>query len=85
MPNGSPLSVYSRPEKVWVDGALELQQGEFRRHQLEHHRAIFEFGAQPCDRGRENPSVIGCQGQYFGFFTETALAFARVKLKNHRV
>jgi hypothetical protein len=38
--------------------ALQLQQGEFRRHQLEHHRAVFDLGAQPRDSRCENAAMI---------------------------
>jgi len=40
------------------DGALQFGQREFTRHQFEHHRAIFELGAQPRDRGREDAAVV---------------------------
>jgi hypothetical protein len=29
--NGNPLSVYSRPEKVWIDGALLYDVASGRR------------------------------------------------------
>jgi len=35
--NGNPLSVYSRPEKVWVDGALLYDNQDRRR------RAVSDF------------------------------------------
>ena len=38
--------------------ALQLQQGEFRRHQFEYHGTVFDLGAQPRDPGRENAAVI---------------------------
>ena len=41
-----------------LDGALQFGERELARHQLEHHRTIFEFGAQPRDRGREDAPVI---------------------------
>ena len=41
-----------------LNAALQLQQGEFRRHQFEHHGAVFDLGAQPCDPGSENAAVI---------------------------
>ena len=28
-----------------LNAALQLQQGEFRRHQFEHHRTVFDLGA----------------------------------------
>ena len=40
------------------DGALQLGQREFARHQFEHHRAVFELGAQSRDRGREDAAVV---------------------------
>ncbi|PAX08778.1 amidohydrolase [Sphingomonas lenta] len=44
--NGNPLSVYTRPEKVWVDGALLYDANDPRRRPM----SDFELG-QP---GREN-------------------------------
>ena len=41
-----------------LDGALQFGEREFARHQLEHHRAVFQLGAQPRDRGREDAAVI---------------------------
>src|SRR5258705_8476985 len=38
--------------------ALQLQQGEFRRHQFEYHGTVFDLGAQPRDSGCENAAVI---------------------------
>ena len=35
--NGNPLSVYSRPEKVWVDGALLFDSSNRKR------RAVSDF------------------------------------------
>ena len=35
-----------------------LGQREFLRHQLEHHRPVFELGAQPRDRGRQDAAMI---------------------------
>ena len=35
--NGNPLSVYSRPEKVWVDGALMFDSANRKR------RAVSDF------------------------------------------
>ena len=35
--NGNPLSVYSRPEKVWVDGALLFDSSDRKR------RAVTDF------------------------------------------
>src|SRR5258708_19655427 len=42
-----------------LNTALQLQQGELRRHQFEHDRAIFDLGAQSCDSGCENAAMIG--------------------------
>ncbi len=41
-----------------LNTALQLQQGEFGRHQLEYHRTVFDLGAQPRDAGRENAAMI---------------------------
>lgn len=38
--------------------ALQLQQGELGRHQLEYHRAVFDLGAQPRDPGCEDAAMI---------------------------
>ncbi|GAA4642427.1 amidohydrolase [Pontixanthobacter gangjinensis] len=38
--NGDPLSVYSRPEKVWVDGALLFDSGDPKRRPV----SDFELG-----------------------------------------
>ena len=42
-----------------LDAALQLQQGEGRRHQFEHDRPIFDLGAQPRDAGGEDAAMIG--------------------------
>jgi hypothetical protein len=41
---------------------LQLQQGEFRRHQFENHGTVFDLGAQPRDSGCENAAVIAGHG-----------------------
>jgi hypothetical protein len=41
-----------------LDGVLQFRQGELGRHQLEHHGAVLELGAQPRDGGRQNAAVI---------------------------
>ena len=41
-----------------LDGALQFGEREFGRHQLEHHRAVFQLGAQPRDRGGEDAAVV---------------------------
>src|SRR5215831_2168485 len=41
-----------------LDGGLQLGEREFRRHQLEDHRAILQLGAQARDRGRENAPMV---------------------------
>jgi len=38
--NGNPLSVYSRPEKVWIDGALMYDSGDPKRRPV----SDFELG-----------------------------------------
>jgi imidazolonepropionase-like amidohydrolase len=38
--NGNPLSVYSRPEKVWIDGALLFDSGDPKRRPI----SDFELG-----------------------------------------
>ncbi len=43
-----------------LDRALQLQQGESGRHQLEDDRPVFDLAAQPADRGREDPAMVGC-------------------------
>ena len=52
------LLVQPHPQKR-LDGTLQLQQGERRRHQLEHHRAVFDFAAQPPDRGGQDAAMVG--------------------------
>ena len=42
-----------------LNTALQLQQGELRRHQLEHDRTVFDLGAKPGDPGREDAAMIG--------------------------
>ncbi len=44
------------------DGALQIGEGELARHQLEHHGAIFQLGAQSRDRGRKDAAVIESHG-----------------------
>jgi imidazolonepropionase-like amidohydrolase len=41
--NGNPLSVYSRPEKVWIDGALLYDRSD----PAEHGRTDFDLGFVP--------------------------------------
>src|SRR5262245_7222650 len=41
-----------------LDGTLQLQQRERRRHQLENDRAVFDLGAQPRDAGGKDAAVI---------------------------
>src|SRR5579864_5245027 len=41
-----------------LDRALQPQEREAFRHQLEDDRAIFDLGPQPCDRGREDAAMI---------------------------
>src|SRR6267154_41499 len=41
-----------------LDGALQLQQREGRRHQLEHDRPVFDLAAQAAERGRQDPAMI---------------------------
>ena len=41
-----------------LDGALKLGQSEYRRHQLENDRPIFEFRTQSPHRRRQNTPVI---------------------------
>ena len=38
--NGNPLSVYSRPEKVWIDGALLFDSSDPKRRPV----SDFELG-----------------------------------------
>jgi imidazolonepropionase-like amidohydrolase len=38
--NGNPLSVYARPEKVWIDGALMFDSGDAKRRPV----SDFELG-----------------------------------------
>ncbi|MDQ3697530.1 MAG: amidohydrolase [Gemmatimonadota bacterium] len=45
--SGNPFSVYSRPEKVWVDGAMLYD----RLDPAEHWRTDFELGFVPVNRG----------------------------------
>ena len=45
-----------------LNTALQLQQGEIGRHQFEHHRTIFDLGAQPRDAGGENAAVVTGHG-----------------------
>jgi len=41
-----------------LDRFLQLQKRETVRHQLEHHGAVFDFGAQPRQRRRQNSPMI---------------------------
>src|SRR6516164_2164860 len=52
------LFVQPHPRQCF-DRALQLQQRERRRHQLENDRSILDLAAQPTDRGGEDPPMIG--------------------------
>src|SRR3954447_2706243 len=52
------ILLVDQPACERLNTALQLQQGEFRRHQFEYHGAIFDLGAQPRDAGGENATVI---------------------------
>src|SRR5262245_5985474 len=41
-----------------LDRVLQLGQGKFMRHELEHDGAIFELGAQPSDGGCQDAPVV---------------------------
>src|SRR5215470_20184492 len=41
-----------------LDRALQLKQCEFRRHQLEYHGTVFDFGSKPRDAGRQNAAMV---------------------------
>ena len=45
--SGNPFSVYSRPERVWIDGALMYD----RNDATEQWRTDFELGFVPANRG----------------------------------
>jgi imidazolonepropionase-like amidohydrolase len=45
--SGDPFSVYSRPEKVWIDGAMLFD----RLDPLQRWRTDFELGFVPEERG----------------------------------
>ncbi|HKG93029.1 MAG TPA: amidohydrolase, partial [Gemmatimonadaceae bacterium] len=45
--SGNPFSVYSRPERVWIDGALMYD----RNDDTEQWRTDFELGFVPANRG----------------------------------
>ncbi len=52
------ILLVDQPACKRLNTALQLQQGEFRRHQFEYHGAVFDFRAQPRDAGRENAAVV---------------------------
>src|SRR5215467_5592829 len=54
----SKILLVHQPACKRLNTALQLQQGEFRRHQFEHDGAVFDLGAQPRDPGGENAAVI---------------------------
>src|SRR5207248_4574505 len=41
-----------------LDGPLQLQQREGRRHQLENHRPVFDLASQTPERRRQDPAMI---------------------------
>ena len=45
--SGNPFSVYSRPEKVWVDGAMLFDRADTEQR----WRTDFELGFVPAERG----------------------------------
>jgi len=45
--NGSPLSVYARPEKVWVDGALLYDANDPKRRPVSDFELGQLLGEQP--------------------------------------
>jgi imidazolonepropionase-like amidohydrolase len=45
--SGNPFSVYSRAERVWVDGAMLYDRSD----PTEQWRTDFELGFVPTDRG----------------------------------
>ena len=47
-----------QPPGERLDAALQLQQRERIRHQLEHDRMVFDLGPQPGNSRRENPAMI---------------------------
>ncbi len=47
-----------RPARQSFDGALQLQQGEGRWHQLEDHRPVFDLGSQPRDPGSQDAAMV---------------------------
>ena len=47
-------------------GFLQLGEGEFRWHQLEQHRPVFDLGAQAADGGGGNAAVVGGQRHAIG-------------------
>ncbi|CWP29555.1 Uncharacterised protein [Neisseria meningitidis] len=44
------------------DTVLQLQQREFGRHQFKNHGAVFDFGAQAGQGGRQYATVIVAHG-----------------------
>ncbi|MGH7719905.1 MAG: amidohydrolase family protein, partial [Gemmatimonadaceae bacterium] len=45
--SGNPFSIYTRAEKVWIDGAMLYDRSDV----AEHWRTDFELGYVPADRG----------------------------------
>src|SRR4029077_6964552 len=47
-----------QPPRDRLDGVLQFGERELGRHQLEHHRTVFQLRAQPRDRGRQYAAVV---------------------------
>ena len=50
------------PPRDRFHGALQFSECEFGRQKFKHHRAVFQLGAQPRDRGGENAPVVEAHG-----------------------
>src|SRR6516165_7518651 len=54
-----PIMLVQPHPRQRLDRALQLQQGEGGRHQLENDRSIFDLAAQAANCGGEDPPVVG--------------------------
>ena len=50
------------PPRDRLHGPLQFGECELGRQKFKHHRAVFQFGAQPRNRGGENAAVVEAHG-----------------------
>src|SRR5471030_1318996 len=60
-----------------LDRALKLRQGEGRRHQFKHHRAVLDLATQPADCGREDTAMVDRHRRADAIFWRRASEIAR--------